>query len=252
MPLNSNSDLSSMLSKRGRIDTFIAKRLTISKKAVRSLVQHQQVKVNGHVVGSPDVQIDEFSLIECQGEVLQQREPSYWMLNKPKGVVSATIDKQHTTAIELLTGVDKEMLHIAGRLDVNSTGLLIITNDAKWSARLMSPDTKVTKRYKVGLQNPIDERYIEAFANGMWFEYEGITTQPAKLTIVNTYEAMVELTEGKYHQIKRMFGRFQNPVISLHREAIGSIELDNELTEGEFRALTQEEIRLSVKDEKAD
>jgi 16S rRNA pseudouridine516 synthase len=154
------------------------------------------------------------------------------------------VDEQHQTALDLLEGVDKDLLHIAGRLDLNSTGLLLITNDAKWSQALMSPDNKVTKRYLVTLANPIDDTYIEAFDKGMWFEYEGITTQPAKLTVLSKHQAMVELNEGKYHQIKRMFGRFNNPVVALHRESIGHIELDNTLQPGEFRALSADEVSL--------
>lgn len=231
-----------MVSKRGRIDTFVAKRLQIPKKMVRNLIASEQLFIDGHQVLTADTQIDEFSLIECQGNVLQQRQRAYWMLNKPKGVVSATIDNQHVTALDLLAGIDKDLLHIAGRLDLNSTGLLLITNDAKWSQRLMAPESKVTKRYLVTLANPIDSTYVAAFAQGMWFEYEGITTQPAKLTVLSKHQAMVELKEGKYHQIKRMFGRFQNPVIELHRESVGEIRLDDELGEGEFRALSTAEI----------
>ncbi|MCL1116867.1 16S rRNA pseudouridine(516) synthase [Shewanella aestuarii] len=231
-----------MVSKRGRIDTFVAKRLQIPKKMVRNLIVSEQIFIDGVQVLSADTQIDEFSLIECQGNVLQQRQRAYWMLHKPKGVVSATIDKQHVTALDLLTGVDRDLLHIAGRLDLNSTGLLLITNDAKWSQKLMAPESKVTKRYLVTLANPIDASYIKAFEQGMWFEYEGITTQPAKLTVLSQHQAMVELKEGKYHQIKRMFGRFQNPVIELHRESVGAICLDDNLDQGKFRALSVSEI----------
>lgn len=234
-----------MASKRGRIDTFIAKHLQIPKKSVRTIIADGQLMLDGQLVISPDEQIDEFSFIVCQGQTLQQRKPAYWMLHKPQGVVSATIDKQHQTAVDLLIGVDKDLLHIAGRLDLNSTGLLLITNDAKWSQALMSPDNKVTKRYLVTLANSIDEGYITAFADGMWFDYEGITTQPAKLEILSSNQALVELKEGKYHQIKRMFGRFQNPVIGLHRIAIGDINLDDDLQAGEYRQLTETEV-LSI------
>ncbi|QIR15363.1 16S rRNA pseudouridine(516) synthase [Shewanella aestuarii] len=234
-----------MASKRGRIDTFIAKHQQIPKKSVRNMIVQGEIMIDGQLVMSPDEQIDEFSFIVCQGQVLQQRQAVYWMLHKPQGVVSATMDKQHQTAVDLLVGIDKDLLHIAGRLDLNSTGLLLITNDAKWSQALMSPDNKVTKRYLVTLANPIDEDYIKVFAEGMWFEYEGITTAPAKLEILSPIQAMVELNEGKYHQIKRMFGRFQNPVIGLHRIAIGDIKLDTDLQPGQYRQLTKTEV-LSI------
>ncbi|WP_282110396.1 16S rRNA pseudouridine(516) synthase [Shewanella algicola] len=231
-----------MASKRGRLDQFIARRLQVSKKAVRQLLIANKVVVDGEYAKSPDLLINEFNHIICNGVVLQQYQKQYYMLNKPDDVVSATIDDKHPTALSLLVGVDHDMLHIAGRLDLHSTGLLLITNDAKWSAALMAPDNKVDKHYIVTLANPIDESYIDAFANGMYFEFEGITTLPAQLTILSTYQARVVLREGKYHQIKRMFGRFRNPVVGLHRESIGKIGLDKTLFLGQFRLLTTAEI----------
>lgn len=231
-----------MVSKRGRLDQFIARTLQISKKAVRNLLIDNKVLVNGVLAKSPDLQIDEFTHVECNGVVLRQYEKQYFMLNKPDGVVSATIDEQHPTALSLLTGVDHDMLHIAGRLDLHSTGLLLVTNDAKWSAALMAPQNKVAKQYIVTLANPIGDDYIEAFAQGMYFEYEGITTLPAQLTILSSHQAKVVLREGKYHQIKRMFGRFRNPVVALHRVSIGEIVLDNTLLPGQFRSLTKAEV----------
>ncbi|MDD8058882.1 MULTISPECIES: 16S rRNA pseudouridine(516) synthase [Shewanella] len=231
-----------MASKRGRLDQFIARRLQVPKKMVRQLLIGNKVMVDGKWAKSPDLLIDEFSHIVCNEVVLQQYQKQYYMLNKPDGVVSATVDDKHSTALSLLLGVEHDMLHIAGRLDLHSTGLLLITNDAKWSAALMAPNNKVDKHYIVTLANPIDERYIDAFAHGMYFEFENITTLPATLTILSSHQARVSLCEGKYHQIKRMFGRFRNPVVGLHRESIGEIVLDNTLLPGEFRSLTKAEI----------
>lgn len=231
-----------MASKRGRLDQFIARALQVSKKAVRQLLIDNRVLVDGKLAKAPDLQIDEFSHIVCNEVILQQYQKQYYMLNKPDGVVSATVDDKHPTALSLLAGINPDMLHIAGRLDLHSTGLLLITNDAKWSAALMAPDHKVDKHYLVTLANPIDESYINAFANGMYFEFEDIITLPAQLTILSTYQARVVLREGKYHQIKRMFGRFRNPVVALHRESVGNIMLDNTLLPGEYRVLTQAEV----------
>ncbi|MGI2168813.1 16S rRNA pseudouridine(516) synthase [Shewanella sp. MF05960] len=231
-----------MASKRGRLDQFIARALQVSKKAVRQLLIDNKVFVDDKLAKSPDLQIDEFSHIVCNDVVLQQYQKQYYMLNKPDGVVSATVDDKHPTALSLLVGINPTMLHIAGRLDLHSTGLLLITNDAKWSAALMAPDHKVDKHYLVTLANPIDESYIDAFANGMYFEFEDITTLPAQLTILSTHQARVVLREGKYHQIKRMFGRFRNPVVALHRESVGNIMLDNALLPGEYCVLTQAEV----------
>ncbi|QDE32238.1 MULTISPECIES: 16S rRNA pseudouridine(516) synthase [Shewanella] len=231
-----------MVSKRGRLDQFIAGTLQISKKAVRGLLITDKVLVDGQLAKSPDLQIDEFSHITCNCVVLRQYQKQYYMLNKPDGVVSATIDDKHPTALGLMTGVNTDMLHIAGRLDLHSTGLLLLTNDAKWSAALMAPEHKVDKQYLVTLANPLQQEYVEAFANGMYFEFEDITTLPAQLALLSSHQARVVLREGKYHQIKRMFGRFRNPVVALHRESVGNILLDNTLLPGEFRALTKAEV----------
>ncbi|MGX9460792.1 16S rRNA pseudouridine(516) synthase [Shewanella sp. A14] len=231
-----------MVSKRGRLDQFIARTLQISKKAVRNLLIDNKVVVDGVLVKSPDLQIDEFSHIVCNAVVLRQYQKQYYMLNKPDGVVSATVDDKHPTALGLMTNINVDMLHIAGRLDLHSTGLLLLTNDAKWSAALMAPEHKVDKQYLVTLANPIHQDYVAAFAKGMYFEFEDITTQPAQLTILSSHQARVVLREGKYHQIKRMFGRFRNPVVALHRVSVGDIFLDKTLLPGEFRSLTKAEV----------
>ncbi|WP_299568165.1 16S rRNA pseudouridine(516) synthase [uncultured Shewanella sp.] len=231
-----------MRSKRSRLDQFIAQKLQISKKAVRQLLLANRVELDGQICKSVDQQINEFSQICFDGNWLQRNKRQYYMLNKPIGVVSATKDDIHPTALSLLYGIEPELLHIAGRLDLNSTGLLLITNDSQWSQALMAPETKVDKQYLVTLANPIDDTYVSAFAEGMYFGYEDITTKPARLEPVNDFQARVTLQEGKYHQIKRMFGRFCNPVVGLHRESIGDIILDSTLKSGEYRHLNKNEI----------
>jgi 16S rRNA pseudouridine516 synthase len=189
-----------------------------------------------------DRQVDEFSHIQLDGQILQANTPVYLMLHKPIGVVSATKDTQHKTVIDLLDCEVRDELHIAGRLDLNSSGLLLLTNDSRWSDALMSPTHKVDKVYRVTLANPLTEEYIAAFAEGMYFSFEDIMTQPAKLVILADHVAEVTLKEGKYHQIKRMFGRFRNPVVGLHRLSIGDIVLDEALASGESRVLTAAEV----------
>jgi 16S rRNA pseudouridine516 synthase len=160
------------------------------------------------------------------------------MLNKPKGVVSATKDAKHTTVLDLIDHPQKDELHIAGRLDFNSTGLVLLTNDGAWSRQISLPETKLTKTYEVTLSKPMTEAYITTFQQGIYFAYEGITTQPAQLEILSAYKARLSLVEGKYHQVKRMFGYFQNEVLSLHRISVGSMTL-NGLKEGESRVLSE-------------
>lgn len=206
------------------------------------MLAQNRVLINGIVAHDIDEIIDTFSHVTLDGEVIQENSAHYIMLNKPTGVVSATRDEKHNTVIDLLEYPFKNELHLVGRLDLNTSGLVLLTNDSRWSERLTLPAKKVTKRYIVTLQNKLNEEYVAAFANGMHFAFEDLTTKPAKLTILSDYQAQVELIEGRYHQIKRMFGRFRNPVIALHRCAIGNLQLDNNLALGLSRTLTPVEV----------
>ena len=166
------------------------------------------------------------------------------MLNKPAGVVSATVDMQHTTVTDLLSQDYRAELHIVGRLDFNSTGLLLLTNDGRWSQRISQPGRKLLKRYRVTVESPLTPEYVRQFQQGMYFAYEGITTRPAQLTILSDYAAEVGLVEGRYHQLKRMFGRFNNKVLSIHRVAVGPLHLDEHLLVGQSRNLTAAELAV--------
>lgn len=225
-----------------RLDKFLAQYCQISRRSVRLMLAKNRVRLNGDVAHNVDQVIDTFSQITLDGKIIQANTAYYIMLNKPVGVVSATKDTQHKTVIDLLDYPFKNELHIVGRLDLNTSGLVLLTNDSRWSERLTLPDKKVMKRYHVTLKNKLNEAYISAFANGMYFAFEDLTTKPAELTIMSEFQAQVGLTEGRYHQIKRMFGRFRNPVIALHRFAIGNISLDNQLSLGESRMLTPHEV----------
>lgn len=231
-----------MPSKRARLDRFLSAHIGISQKATRLILAQGRVLVDSCIASDTQQLIDEFSHVTFDDQVLQSNTPRYLMLNKPPGVVSATKDDKHKTVIDLLDRSDRNNLHIVGRLDFNSTGLLLLTNDGRWSRRLTEPDNKVSKLYQVKLADPITQATVDAFAEGMYFEYEDIITRPAELRIINDYEAEVSLTEGKYHQIKRMFGRFQNEVLKLHRIAIGNLALDLSLATGESRELSTEEV----------
>lgn len=231
-----------MQSRFTRLDRFISVRTGINRKHVRLMLARGRVLVDGMPARDIQQPIGEFSQVLLDGQVLQANTPRYLMLHKPRGVVSATRDAEHRTVIDLLDAEYRHSLHIAGRLDLNSSGLLLLTNDGRWSRRLSAPDSGVSKRYRVTLANPIDEAYIAAFAAGMYFDYEGIWTRPAGLRILGERVAEVTLTEGRYHQIKRMFGRFRNPVLELHRCAIGKLTLDQNLAPGQSRELTALEV----------
>lgn len=230
-----------MHSKRARLDRFISVQLGINRRDVKPLLAQGRLLVDGSPAIDVRQFVDEFTLVSFDGRDLQARKPVYIMLNKPAGVVSATKDAKHRTVMDLLDKTVPADLHIVGRLDFNSTGLVLLTNDGRWSRALTTPETKVPKVYRVRLGNPLNEDYITAFSEGMYFSFENITTRPAQLKIIDDYTAEVTLVEGRYHQIKRMFGRFRNPVIALHRCAIGTIQLDLTLKAGDSRELTEQE-----------
>lgn len=231
-----------MQSKRSRLDRFMSIRLGINRRDVRLLLAQGRVLIDGCVATDINQLVDEFTSVIFDKAVLQNKVPRYVMMNKPVGVVSATKDPRHKTVIDLMAGSSGEGLHIVGRLDFNSSGLLLLTNDGRWSRRLSTPEKKVDKLYRVTLEKPLTQDYIQAFAQGMYFSYEKITTRPVKLKIISPYVAEVSLVEGRYHQIKRMFGRFDNPVLTLHRLTTGNIWLDPSLAPGQSRALTEEEV----------
>jgi len=224
---------------RGRLDRFISEKCQINRKSVRLLLAQKRVSVDGVIASDIAQAIDKFSLIKFDGQIIQENRSLYIMLHKPVGVVCATKDDKHKTVIDLLclnlTAAEKISLHIVGRLDLNTSGLVLLTNDSRWSEQLTSPNSKVAKRYLVTLKNPLHHDYINAFAKGMYFAYEDITTKPVTLNIRSKYRAEVVLIEGRYHQIKRMFGRFDNPVIALHRTSIGAYILNENLAVGESR-----------------
>jgi len=230
-----------MQSKRARLDRFISEQLGINRRDVRALLAQKRVLVDGQPATDINQVVDEFSHVVFDDRILRANKPVYVMMNKPAGVVSATKDKQHKTVVDLLDRPDEEQLHIVGRLDFNSTGLLLLTNDGQWSRQLSAPENKVAKVYRVTLEKPVTEDYIKAFYEGMYFPFEDINTRPAELTIISDYVAEVSLIEGRYHQVKRMFGRFDNEVLTLHRISIGNLSLDPLLSPGKSRELTERE-----------
>lgn len=226
---------------RTRLDRFISKECQINRKQVRLLLAQKRVMVDDVIATDIAQPIHKFSIISLDNQTIQQHKALYLMLHKPVGVVCATTDDKHKTVIDLLssslTQDEKASLHIVGRLDLNTSGLVLLTNDSRWSEQLTSPKSKVPKHYLVTLQNPLSNEYIQAFAQGMYFAFENIITKPVVLKITSQYKAEVILTEGRYHQIKRMFGRFDNPVTALHRTSIGDYVLDEGLKVGESQVI---------------
>ncbi|WP_448632278.1 MULTISPECIES: pseudouridine synthase [Pseudomonas fluorescens group] len=228
-----------------RVDRFLSNLPRFNRQQVRLLLVAGRVRIDGQAVTDPHAQVREFSRVEVDDEVLQAGRPArYFMLNKPPGCVSATRDPQHPTVLDWLDEPDKDDLHIAGRLDFNTTGLMLITNDGSWSRRLTQPQTKLPKVYYVETERTITAEYADTFARGLYFAFEDLTTQPAGLTLLGPTTARLSIVEGRYHQVKRMFGHFDNKVLRLHRERMGPLVLDPALEPGQYRALGADEISL--------
>lgn len=227
-----------------RVDRFLSNLPRFNRQQVRVLLVERRVSVDGVAVSDPHHEVREFSRVCVDAEVLQAgRAARYFMLHKPPGCVSATADPQHRTVLDLLDEPDKDELHIAGRLDFNTTGLMLITNDGQWSRRLTQPQTKLPKVYLVQTEQDIGPHYAATFTAGVYFAFEDLTTQPADLQLLGPRTARLSIIEGRYHQVKRMFGHFNNKVTGLHRERMGPLVLDLSLAPGEYRALSEEEIR---------
>ncbi len=233
-----------MRSKSYRLDRFIRERSSYEMSDTRLLIAQGRILIDGEPAHSIRQIVSCFAHIVLDGECLQRNEPIYLMVNKPKGVVCATRDTKHTTIVDIVDHPEKESLHIVGRLDFNTTGLVLMTNDGAWSRAVSLPDSKLKKIYEVRVKSPLSQTYVDVFSDGIYFPYEDITTAPATLEIHTPYTATLSLTEGKYHQIKRMFGHFQNEVLALHRTAVGHIELDSTLKPGDGRPLSTKEIAL--------
>ena len=225
-----------------KLDRFIANNTEHSRQTVRQLIATRRVSVAGAVVRDTGCEIDEFVCVALDGVILQSQPAYYFMLNKPLGYLSATSDPLHRTVVELFDATYRNQLHIAGRLDRSTSGLMLLTNDGKWSRRLTEPKEKIPKTYLVTTEDPVTQEYVELFAQGMHFPYEDVCIQPAQLELLDTRLSRLTIYEGRYHQVKRMYGRLRNKVVALHRERVGEIALDQKLLAGEYRPLTATEV----------
>jgi 16S rRNA pseudouridine516 synthase len=175
-------------------------------------------------------------------ELLLPPLPRYFMLNKPQGVVCATRDHGQRTVLELLDEPRRGALHIAGRLDIDTTGLVLVTDDGQWSHRITAPASHCSKTYRVTLAEPLTSEQASGVARGLLLKGERKPTKPAVVDRLSTCELRLTITEGKYHQVKRMFAALGNHVVALHRLSIGGVSLDESLAPGGYRSLTPHEI----------
>lgn len=225
-----------------RLDKYIAGVTDYSRREVKKLLKHGLITVEGVVQDDPSFAVDALASVNLDGEPLRAAGFRYFMLHKPLGYVCANKDRQHLTVMELIDEDNTEQLHVAGRLDIDTTGLVLISDDGQWIHRVTSPRRECKKTYYVETVDPIDEACVERFAEGIKLDGEKRNTLPAELLVIDEQSARLSISEGKYHQVKRMFAAMGNRVDGLHREQIGSIVLDNDLPPGEYRALTKQEV----------
>jgi len=227
-----------------RIDKYITNSTRFSRKEIKTYFKKGQVRVDGQVVTDIGMHIDEENAqVYLAGEKIEYSRFTYLMLNKPSGYISATFDKKYPVVTEL---VPEEFKHIelfpVGRLDIDTVGLLVLTNDGDLAHRLLTPKSHVPKTYFVRGRYPLSDEAVSLFENGV--ELEDFVTIPAKVKKLTDTEALLTIYEGKYHQVKRMYEKAGNEVIYLKRVAMGALELDESLEEGEMRPLTEKEVKL--------
>ena len=226
-----------------RLDKFLSDSMEISRQDAKKLLSKGQVMVDGAVAKKGDIKIKDDTVVTVNGKKVEYTEFVYIMLNKPIGVVSATDDKNDVTVVDLVKkDYPKRNLFPAGRLDKTSTGFVLLTDDGVFAHDILAPKKHVSKEYIVTLDAPINDEIIQQFNSGVTLA-DGTLLKSAVLEATDDpLVVKVVLKQGVYHQIKRMFGVFDIGVNGLHRTHIGGVELDKNLTGGQYRPLTNEEL----------
>ena len=258
-----------------RLDKVISSQTSYSRNEIKQLIRKKKITINDKIVLKSDVKVDtSLDIIKINNEILEIKEFVYLILNKPKGYVSASKDNTDKTVLDLVPEKYKHRnLFPAGRLDKDTTGLMLITDDGVFAHEILSPKKHVKKTYEVIIDIPITDAMIKGFKDGVILNdgicktaslekidipmtkemiegfKKGISLndgecKPSILEINDTYTGRVILNEGRYHQIKRMFGCFGAKVVELHRVAMGNLNLPKDLDEGQCRELTEEELKL--------
>lgn len=224
-----------------RLDKLLANASVGSRKEVGLLIREGRVEVDGVVVEKPGKRVEEGARLLVDGKALEAKKYVYYLLHKPEGVISATRD-QNKTVLDVIRPEDfRKGLFPVGRLDKDTTGLLLLTNNGDLAHRLLSPKRGIEKTYLARVDKELREEDVQAFKKGFLLLPENIITQPAKLIILGDTLGQVTITEGKYHQVKRMFAKVGKEVLQLKRIAMGPLQLGN-LEKGSYRPLSEEEV----------
>jgi len=225
-----------------RLDRFLSHSTGLPRSRAKAAIISRRVRIDGEVVRDPAATVAPSQIIQLDDEQLAWPRPYYVMLNKPTGVVCSTADPVNTPINHLIREPWADELHAAGRLDADSTGLVLLTSDGAWSHRITSPRHHCDKSYVVTVEDTLDPALVQQFANGIVLNDEPTPTLPAQLEILGSHEARVILREGRYHQVRRMFAACGNHVVTWQRERIGPLSLDATLEPGDWRELTTEEV----------
>ena len=227
-----------------RLDKLISAATTLSRKDVKALVKTGRITVDGKRVSSADEKYDHLAVeIRVDGKIISYKKNHYFMLNKPAGFLSATEDSRDRTVLDLLEENDRAFdLFPAGRLDKDSEGLLILTDDGEYCHNIISPKKHVYKTYYVEVEAPLEKTDCDAFEKGIVLG-DGMVCLPGKLEITGEKTGLVTIREGKFHQVKRMLGSLGKKVTYLKRLSIGNLELDPSLAKGEYREMTETEVQ---------
>ena len=231
-----------------RLDKFLCDNNIGTRSQVKEYIKKGQVTVNDQIIKKPETKVnEETDTVVCQGQPIHYRKYVYYMLNKPEGVVSATNDNTAPTVVSLLTVPEQKDLFPVGRLDKDTTGLLLLTNDGALAHDLLSPKKHVDKVYFAKVSGQFGENEIARFKEGLDIG-NGERSKQARLQIlkadVQESEVLITIMEGKFHQVKRMLQAVDNQVLTLERVSFGPLSLDLSLQRGEYRALTEEEIEV--------
>lgn len=227
-----------------RLDKFVCDCTGLTRSQAGKLIRQGAIQLNGLLCKQPAHQIKDSDVVLFDDEPLRLTGPRYILLHKPAGYVCSTDDPDHNTVFVLLDEPNIDKLHTVGRLDLDTTGLLLITDDGQWSHKISSPKHECAKTYRAWLADPVEDSAIAQFAEGVLLRGEKTPTKPAQLEIISPTECLLTIHEGRYHQVKRMFAALGNKVIRLHRERVGPLSLDSSLAEGEYRQLTADEVSL--------
>lgn len=224
-----------------RLDRFVSQAAGLSRSQARTLILRGRIRVEGVAVRDAAHQVGEADRIERAGQALHLPGALYLMLNKPLGLLSATGDDRQATVLSCLPPDIAARVHLVGRLDKDTTGLLLLSDDGAWSHRISAPRQHCPKTYLAELAEPLVADAEARLAQGLLLRSEKSPTRPATLQRLEANRVRITVTEGRYHQVRRMFGALGNRVLTLHRERIGGLPLDPGLAPGQWRALTADE-----------